>query len=379
MHGNSKILLDQPQSAVVWGFGHVGKITAWYLLSKTDMNITVVEKDPELIVNWLRSPNSAKKLIEENKLREAISLKRLRFISFSEYNAAFDEISLHFVCVNTPTHPDGTQDLRSVIEVLKLLKHIKTKNPITIRSTTLPGMTSSLAETYYKSTGTQGSLISLPCFVRSFEYVNDLAEPDRIVIGSISRSIAIQLARSIALDEQRICYVSLEEAELAKYADNVFHALKITYANEIAALAKQYHARPEVILDIVQSGRLSSNEYYLAAGMPYGGGCLPKDIDALLSQMHQELPVLQAIQRSNQLQSRAGRAAHFSTQVCGPWVGAQTVQNHAEQHGADGGRQQGIAGLQFGIHDDHAKHDGGQPARTEPADEQAGFVVQPRA
>lgn len=106
-------------------------------------------------------------------------------------------------------------------------------------------MTSSLAETYYKSTGTQGSLISLPCFVRSFEYVNDLAEPDRIVIGSISRSIAIQLARSIALDEQRICYVSLEEAELAKYADNVFHALKITYANEIAALAKQYHARPE--------------------------------------------------------------------------------------------------------------------------------------
>lgn len=61
MHGNSKILLDQPQSAVVWGFGHVGKITAWYLLSKTDMNITVVEKDPELIVNWLRSPNSAKK------------------------------------------------------------------------------------------------------------------------------------------------------------------------------------------------------------------------------------------------------------------------------------------------------------------------------
>ncbi|NMQ20888.1 hypothetical protein E4P82_17855 [Candidatus Competibacter phosphatis] len=65
------------------------------------------------------------------------------------------------------------------------------------------------------------------------------------------------------------------------------------------------------MLDIVQSGRLSSNEYYLAAGMPYGGGCLPKDIDALLSQMHQELPVLQAIQRSNQLQSRAGRAAHF--------------------------------------------------------------------
>ena len=100
-----------------------------------------------------------------------------------------------------------------------------------------------------------------------------------------------------------IHHISFEEAEIYKYASNAFHALKISFANEIASISKAYNASPDSIMNVLVSDTsLNISPKYLKPGFAFGGSCLPKDLRAIESFAKKnkiKIPVLSNVLKSN--------------------------------------------------------------------------------
>ena len=220
------------------------------------------------------------------------------------------QISL--ICVGTPSTVEGgltTEYIEGVCgEIGAALAKKDSYHVVVDRSTILPGtveekMIPILERASGKKAGADFGVAMNPEFLRESSAIKDFDDPPKTVIGQFderSGDVVAQLYEGLAAPMFR---PSLKVAELVKYADNVFHALKIVFGNEIGSIAKACGMDSHEVMDIFCADRkLNISPAYLKPGFAYGGSCLPKDLRALTYHAHQlgvEVPVLDGIGESN--------------------------------------------------------------------------------
>jgi GDP-mannose 6-dehydrogenase len=303
----------------VMGLGYVGAVSAACLAKQGH---EVIGVDPQRakvdLINEGRTP------IIERDLGEIIAAEvasgRLR--ATSDVSAAVQYTDLVFVCVGTPSLPNGGIDLkymrRVCEEIGQALRGHAGAPTIVIRSTMLPGtmrdvVIPTLEASSGKRAGAEFGVCINPEFLRESTAVHDYFNPPKTVIGELNRASGDLLASLYAQVSAPMIRTDVETAEMVKYADNCWHAIKVGFANEIGNICKALEVDSHRVMEIFcQDTKLNLSPYYLKPGFAFGGSCLPKDLRALLHKartLDVEVPILDAVLPSNALQvERAVRA-----------------------------------------------------------------------
>jgi GDP-mannose 6-dehydrogenase len=294
----------------VIGLGYVG-IVAAACLAKTGHTVIGVDTDGGKIdrINLGQTP------IVEAGLAALISqgVTNNQLTATTNTKGAILETQLSLVCVGTPSRSDGSLDLQYVEAVCRTIGEALREHPtfhvVVLRSTIIPGtMRELVIPTLERYSGKRAHVDFGVCFnpefLREGTAVRDYYNPPKIVIGSNDERSS-QLLKSLYQDltaPLNIC--PLEVAEMVKYADNAFHAIKVNFANEIGSLCKSAGVDGRAVMDIFcQDELLNISSYYLRPGFSFGGSCLPKDIRALTyygSSRGLSLPLLNSVLDSNQ-------------------------------------------------------------------------------
>ena len=296
----------------VFGLGYVGCVSAACLAEAghqvigVDVNPTKVE-----IINGGNSP------IVEAGINELIAqvVKARRLSATTDSARAISESDLSLVCVGTPSNQNGSLHLRHIEQVCtEIGTALKTKSErhiVVIRSTMLPGTIQNtvipiLEETSAKKAVTDFGICINPEFLREGSSLKDYHAPPFTLIGADDEE-TINAVRSLYANIDAPVFVtSLKTAEMVKYACNCFHALKVSFANEIGNICKALEIDSHEVMSVFcQDTKLNLSPYYLKPGFAFGGSCLPKDLRAInykAKELDVEAPVLSAILPSNRLQ-----------------------------------------------------------------------------
>jgi len=296
----------------VFGLGYVGSVSAASFAADGHTVVGVdVNADKAASLNEGRSP------IVENGLdtliRDNVSAGRLRATTSPAEAVADTDVSL--VCVGTPSRKNGSLDLTYLERVAEQIgEAIRAKDSyhvVVIRSTVLPGTTHevvipALERTSGKKYGAGFGVATNPEFLREGTAIRDFRNPPLTLIGHNYRSDAEPAGALYASVDAPVITTSIRTAEMIKYASNTWHALKVTFANEMGNLCKRLEIDSHEVMDIFcRDEKLNLSSYYLKPGFAFGGSCLPKDVRALqyrAKEVDLEMPVIQAILGSNQLQ-----------------------------------------------------------------------------
>jgi GDP-mannose 6-dehydrogenase len=296
--------------------GYVGTVSAGCLAHDGHQVIGVdpVRTKVDLI-------NAGKPPIIEADIGELIAgtVKAGSLRATSDQDQAIAETELSFVCVGTPSQSNGNLDLTYIRRVCELigraLKNKSTRHTVVIRSTILPGTMRQivipiLEEYSCKKAGVDFGVCNNPEFLREGSAVKDFNSPPKTVIGESDRTSGDLLASLYARLAAPLIRTDLETAEMVKYVDNSWHALKIGFANEIGNLCKSLSIDAHEVMKIFcEDKKLNISPAYLQPGFAFGGSCLPKDLRALAYKAKTcdlELPIMTAILPSNELQIARG-------------------------------------------------------------------------
>ena len=300
----------------IFGLGYVGTVSAGCLAKEGHEIIGV---DP--VKTKVQLINAGKSPIIERDIDEIIAegVKTGQLRATDDTVQAIRDTELSFVCVGTPSQINGNLDLTHVRHVCEQIGHaLKGKSArhiVVIRSTILPGtmrrvVIPVLEETSGKKAGTDFGVCNNPEFLREGSAVMDFAIPSKTVIGELDQASGDMLAVLYAKLDAPLIRTDVETAEMIKYIDNSWHALKIGFANEIGNLCKSFSIDAHKAMEIFcQDRKLNISPAYLKPGFAFGGSCLPKDLRALAysAKLHDlELPILNAILPSNELQVARG-------------------------------------------------------------------------
>ncbi len=300
----------------IFGLGYVGTVSAGCLAADGHEVIGVDPVPTKVdLINRGESP------IIEAEIGEIIaeSVKSGRLRATGDSTDAINNTELSFVCVGTPSQPNGNLDLRYIRRICEQLGQVlKTKasrHVVVIRSTILPGtmhkiVIPTLEEFSGKKVGTDFGVCNNPEFLREGSAVKDFRNPPKTVIGELDKASGDTLATLYEKLDSPLIRTDLETAEMVKYVDNSWHALKIGFANEIGSLCKSLSLDAHKVMKIFcQDRKLNISTAYLTPGFAFGGSCLPKDLRALSYQakMHDlQLPILTSILPSNEMQISRG-------------------------------------------------------------------------
>ncbi len=295
----------------VFGIGYVGAVGIG-CLARNGHTVVGVDVNPIKIdmINRGVSP-----IVEEGigaLIAEHRRSGRIRATRDGEQAVRDTDVS--FICVGTPPGPNGHTDTRTVFGVAEqIARGIRLKDGfhvIAIRSTVPPGTNRKTArlveEVSGKRSGTDFAVVSNPEFLREGTAVRDYHEPPYTVVASDCPA-AVEVMREIyrGIDAPFVP-VPIGAAEMIKYVNNTFHALKVTFANEIGNICKQLDIDSHRLMDLFCMDRkLNLSPVYLKPGFAYGGSCLPKDLRALRTiarDLYVDCPVIENIERSNELQ-----------------------------------------------------------------------------
>jgi GDP-mannose 6-dehydrogenase len=300
----------------VFGLGYVGTISAGCLAQDGHQVLGV---DPVAAkVDLIRRGQTP---IIEAEIGEIIAemAQAGRIRATDDSTQAILETELSFVCVGTPSQPNGNLDLRYIRRICEqigeALKQKTERHTVVIRSTVLPGTMRKivipiLEESSGKKAGVDFGVCSNPEFLREGSAVRDFRSPPKTVIGAMDQSSAETLAGLYKGIDAPLIKTDLETAEMIKYVDNSWHALKIGFANEIGNLCKSFGIDAHQVMNIFcQDRKLNISSAYLRPGFAFGGSCLPKDLRALTycaktNDLH--LPILTSILPSNEMQVARG-------------------------------------------------------------------------
>lgn len=300
----------------VFGLGYVGAVSAGVLAKEGHQVIGV---DPNATKVALIS--KGKTPIIETGIEEIIAATvgdgRLR--ATSDVADAISNSQLSLICVGTPSQLNGSLDLKYVRRVCEEIGGVLSGKDdfhvVVARSTILPGtmhnvIIPTLEESSGKQAGVDFGVCNNPEFLREGTAVYDYYNPPKTVIGETdSRSGDILEQLYVDLDAPLI-RTDVATAEMVKYTDNVWHALKVSFANEIGNICKAVGLDGHRVMEIFcQDTKLNISSYYLKPGFAFGGSCLPKDVRALTYKARSvdlETPVLNAIIPSNERQIERG-------------------------------------------------------------------------
>jgi GDP-mannose 6-dehydrogenase len=296
--------------------GYVGTVSAACLAADGHF---VVGVDP--VPNKVDLINRGQSPIIEADIDQIISsgVKTDRLRATHNFVEAIENTEVSFVCVGTPSQPNGSLDLRYIRRICEQIGEALGKktarHTVVIRSTILPGtmkrtIIPTLEEYSGKKAGVDFGVCNNPEFLREGTAVKDFRLPPKTVIGQLdveSGELLIELYRGI---DAPLIRTDIETAEMVKYVDNGWHALKIGFANEIGNLCKTLDIDSHAVMNIFcQDKKLNISPAYLMPGFAFGGSCLPKDLRALAYQAKSrdlELPILGSILRSNEMQVERG-------------------------------------------------------------------------
>ena len=300
----------------VCGLGYVGAVSSACMAAGghevigVDKNVTKVE-----LIGSGHSP-----IIEtgvDEIIREAASDGRLKATTSTAEAIRASEISL--VCVGTPSEHNGSLKLDYVRKVCEeigtALRDLDRYHVIVIRSTILPGtMRSVVIPTLEQYSGKKANVDFGVCFnpefLREGTAVNDYYHPPKTVVGESDARAGDRLLKLYEGLTAPVFRTSLETAEMVKYVDNTWHALKVGFANEIGSIAKALSIDSFEVMDIFcRDTKLNLSPYYLRPGYAFGGSCLPKDVRALTYRartLDVETPILGSILPSNQAHVQRG-------------------------------------------------------------------------
>ena len=292
----------------IFGLGYVGCVSGACLadLGHDVIGVDKSESKVELI-RLGRSPIVERDI--DDFVARSVSSRRLTATLDATEAVASTDIS--FVCVGTPSRSNGALDLTGVdtvaTEIGRAIRIKAEPHTVVVRSTVVPGTTRDVVATRIaEGAGNVAFSVAFnPEFLREGSAIADFNAPAKTVIGAFDDETAETVASLYRdLPGPKIT-TDVEIAELVKYVDNSWHALKVAFANEIGVVAKTLGIDSHDVMDVfVQDKRLNISPAYLRPGFAFGGSCLPKDLRALtyLARKHDlNLPVLNHILESNQM------------------------------------------------------------------------------
>lgn len=295
----------------VFGLGYVGCVSLGCLaknghyvigvdISETKVKqinsglATIIEKDIDIIIQ------------EEHD--------RKKIVATTDYAFAILKTDVSIVAVGTPSGLNGHLNLSYIFDVAdhigKVIKKKKTFHVIAIRSTVLPGTAEKFAQIIedisHKKNNIDFAVVSNPEFLREGSAVYDYYHPPITLIGSSNNQAAEIIASLYSHLPGEVIITDIKIAEIMKYVNNSYHALKIAFANEVGNICSAMKIDSYKVMDIFCTDKaLNISPCYFKPGFAYGGSCLPKDLKGLQTLAHDlyiRVPVIESIDKTNDLQ-----------------------------------------------------------------------------
>ena len=296
----------------VFGLGYVGCVSAACLARDGHMviGVDVNPRKVETVASG-RSPIMEPGL--DDLLSTSVEDGRLNATVDSE--AAVHESEVSLICVGTPSNGNGSLGLQYVEKVCSEIGAALAAKPayhvVVVRSTVLPGTVEErlipiLEGRSGKRVGIDFGVCMNPEFLREGKAIDDFYYPSQVVVGELDHESGSVVERLYKAVEAPFVHTSIRTAEMVKYVSNAFHALKVSFANEIGNLCQEQSIDGQEVMEIFRKDqRLNISPAYLKPGFAFGGSCLPKDMRALLhraKELDLDSPLLAAVLQSNQRQ-----------------------------------------------------------------------------
>jgi GDP-mannose 6-dehydrogenase len=299
----------------IMGLGYVGAVSAGCLAKQGHEVIGVDPQQAKVdLINAGKTPIIEKDIGEI--IERAVAEGRLRATTDVLEAVRYTDISL--ICVGTPSLGNGHIDLKYVRRVCEEIGTALKDHPghtVVVRSTMLPGtmrnvVIPALETASGLKAGEDFGVCLNPEFLREGTAVHDYFHPPKTVIGELDRASGDVLVKLYDGLPGPVIRTDYETAEMVKYADNTWHALKVAYANEIGNICKALGLDSHKLMEIFcQDTKLNLSPYYLKPGFAFGGSCLPKDVRALSYKaklLDVKVPIIDAILPSNDEQIERG-------------------------------------------------------------------------
>jgi GDP-mannose 6-dehydrogenase len=295
----------------IFGLGYVGCVSLG-CLAKNGHHVIGVDTNQAKVDQI----NSGRATIIEKDVDKIIAEQRMagRISATTDNLLAVKGSDISIIAVGTPSTDKGHLNLQYIFKVAEnigeALKHKNTFHIIAIRSTIMPGTCDKFAEIVEYNSGKKWNedfaLVDNPEFLREGTAVKDYYNPPLTLIGSDNVKAAEKVAELYRQLPAEIIITDLKIAEIMKYINNTYHALKISFSNEIGNICSELGIDSHEVMDIFcKDKQLNISPYYFKPGFAYGGSCLPKDLKGLQTLAHDlyiDVPVIDGISKTNDLQ-----------------------------------------------------------------------------
>lgn len=295
----------------IFGLGYVGCVSLG-CLAKNGHQLIGVDKNPTKV----RQINSGLATIIEKDIDAIIAEQHTagRIRATTKSCEAVLETEISIVAVGTPSTENGHLNLQYIFNVAEEIgQALREKNAfhiIAIRSTVMPGTCDKFAgiveEVSGKKRNVDFAMVDNPEFLREGTSIHDYYHPPLTLIGSDNLEAAEKIADLYRQLPADIVITELRVAEIMKFINNSFHALKISFANEVGNICSELQIDSHEVMKVFCMDRqLNISPYYFKPGFAYGGSCLPKDLKGLQTLAHDlymDTPVIESIGKTNDIQ-----------------------------------------------------------------------------
>jgi len=295
----------------IFGLGYVGAVSL-ACLARDGHQVIGVDIDP-VKLDLIRNRKSP--ILEEGiqeLMRDVVNSGRVTVTD--DAMQAMQDTEISFVCVGTPSAANGSQDLTAILRLAEqigaALRHKDEFHTIVIRSTVQPGTVEEKIEPILerasgKKAGADFGVCFQPEFLREGSSIRDYDHPPYTIVGGNCEAAVNSVRELFQHLDARFMVTNIRVAETLKMACNAFHAMKITFANEIGRVSQSMGIDAHEVMRLVCADkRLNISPAYLKPGFAFGGSCLPKDLRALTTIARQndiELPMLSSLLASNRV------------------------------------------------------------------------------